>query len=722
MADQAVVQALQGINVMLEQVTRGMGVMAEKIAAIQVGKGGDGNGGEGGGEGGRAGGQGGGEGWKKDVLYGKSFDLMEKFSGGEAEWNEWSGDLKTLVETRSQAAAEAMTYVKTEGRAEDMVMTWDEVLTGLTREARYVDNQEEALQRFGELGKVSKELYRWLRLKTEGEAKLVVTAEEEEADGFKVWGLLQAKYNKRTMGRLMRLMQKAMYPKEAKLKELIGAILAWEKEWKTMYRDQPEGTKIPDIWKMAAVLRLCPKEITDNIESRWDEVGERYEVLKEKIVALTNGKLDRQGERRGGPVAMDVDNVGMGGGEGGGDDGGYEGDYDGGYGGDVGAVYPTTKCYNCQGYGHMQRECPYPKGKGKAKGGKDAGKGGFKGYQPKGGWEVKGGSKGEAGGKGGYGKGYADKGKGKGIKGFGKGLGYQGSCHKCGKVGHKWAECEWFHANGWVQEVEEAAEGGEGGGGDGEVGAFWDVGGIDLEHGCRNPRKKVRLCGTTGRCCKEEECEHEKRAPAKPTLDMWMPKKVELGNRFSIFEVAMGSDEEEEEMMIGEVAKGGDDEVEVTVDSGASVSVWPRKKKGVTRRKIKGRKPNLKAANGTNIEVTGEAVLEFKAAGGKKGRMRFYDSDVKKPLGAVSAMEDEGNSVVFSKKWGRYVENDETGERIYFERRGGTYVMKLKVDKNGGEADEMDVDANDDMDDEEMAKEVEKGEGEKVVFRRRMLA
>ena len=42
--------------------------------------------------------------------------------------------------------------------------------------------------------------------------------------------------------------------------------------------------------------------------------------------------------------------------------------------------------------------------------------------------------------------------------------------------------------------------------------------------------------------------------------------------------------------------------------------------------------------------------------------MRFLDSDVKKPLASVLAMNDEGNSVVFIKKWGNYIENDSTGE------------------------------------------------------------
>ena len=78
---------------------------------------------------------------------------------------------------------------------------------------------------------------------------------------------------------------------------------------------------------------------------------------------------------------------------------------------------------------------------------------------------------------------------------------------------------------------------------------------------------------------------------------------------------------------------------------------------------------------------------------GRKCRMKFLDADVKKPLGSVSAMVEEGNTVVFSGKWGSYVENDLTGERIPMEQKNGTYVMALhaiddkkgKLNKNGME-------------------------------------
>ena len=45
-----------------------------------------------------------------------------------------------------------------------------------------------------------------------------------------------------------------------------------------------------------------------------------------------------------------------------------------------------------------------------------------------------------------------------------------------------------------------------------------------------------------------------------------------------------------------------------------------------------GKKPKLAAANGTAIEVDGEATLEFEMQGRLCG-ISFLDADVKKPLG-----------------------------------------------------------------------------------------
>ena len=176
--------------------------------------------------------------------------------------------------------------------------------------------------------------------------------------------------------------------------------------------------------------------------------------------------------------------------------------------------------------------------------------------------------------------------------------------------------------------------------------------------------------------------------------------------------------------------------VRVTVDSGAAKSVWPRSKKGVLRRRMN-KKPKLAAANGTKIDVYAEALLEFEfEKDGKQCGMRFLDSDVKKSLAAVSAMTDEGNTVVFSRKWGNYIENDSTGEKITMERVGETFVMVLNTKKlqegtkkevrwaedSGKKFAGMEVNANEDeSEDEEVARRVDEGKEGEVVFRRRML-
>ena len=131
-------------------------------------------------------------------------------------------------------------------------------------------------------------------------------------------------------------------------------------------------------------------------------------------------------------------------------------------------------------------------------------------------------------------------------------------------------------------------------------------------------------------------------------------RKIQTSNRFDILQVwekddakEMNSVEEVNEVNEAGRAEGVNGMVGITVDSGAARSVWPKKKRGVKRRDIRGQKPKLAAANGTNIEVQGEALLEFDLRGRKCG-MKFLDADVRKPLVAVSAMEDEGKTVVFS--------------------------------------------------------------------------
>ena len=102
--------------------------------------------------------------------------------------------------------------------------------------------------------------------------------------------------------------------------------------------------------------------------------------------------------------------------------------------------------------------------------------------------------------------------------------------------------------------------------------------------------------------------------------------------------------------------------------------------------------------------------------------MKFWDADVKKPLGAVSTMIDEGNTVVFNSKR-CYIKNDLSGEEIEIKRKGGTFVTELSREakaqpKKKEEKKKMEIGAM-----EEKDRQLEKlvceryGDGE-VVFRR----
>jgi hypothetical protein len=203
---------------------------------------------------------------------------------------------------------------------------------------------------------------------------------------------------------------------------------------------------VPVLWKMAALMELCPADVQDMVYQNIDDVHEDYGRLREKIFRWVSNKV----AAKGGPTPMDIGRV---------ERHDHETEY---Y--DVDAIGSSMQCYNCSGWGHASRECPSQK---TAKGG---GKGGGKA-----------GDKGKGKGKGkdwgsfkGYGKGYGGKGVEENQKG--KGKGYQGTCFNCGKTGHKAWECRGAKPMemGAVDEEEEEYE-------DVEVGTVWNVGAIDIQ-------------------------------------------------------------------------------------------------------------------------------------------------------------------------------------------------------------------------------------------------
>jgi len=525
----------------------------------------------------------------------KGYENIEVFGGGEEAWRGWSWKVKVATNAMSPDLVELMSMAERHHGA-----STSELCT-------LVDDIEQRIDH-ARCAKASAELYSFLVRYTSSEAATVVKG-AVEMDGVEAYGRLHENYSKRTLGRMFRVQRECMYPKAVKdLNGVKTAIMEWEERWKRMMAELGVDAKIPDLWRMSALLEICPKELKDQMLIRLDEIGENYEALKAKVICYATNKVEQF--RGGGPTPMEIDNVWQ-------DEIGEE------WQDEIGEVWASTRCYECGGYGHMARTCPTKGGKGgKSKGkGKDGGKDGGKGK----GKDAGKGYGGKDGGKGYGGKGPA-WGKGGGGKGFGqggKGWGYQGTCWRCGKVGHKALECG---ANTNAVEEEQQDEESQ------EVGGVWMVGGVEevrdevvggcppglcgasLRTGEGSPRTGggKRLCGSFG-CgggCGGASLRTGEGSPRTGGDER-------LGGAFGYvhpnrFEALDDDDDDDEDTVyINEVVQ---EVVEVTVDSGAARSVWPMKRKGVVRSRGT-RKVKLAAANGSPIHVQGEATLNFSRGG-----------------------------------------------------------------------------------------------------------
>ena len=237
--------------------------------------------------------------------------------------------------------------------------------------------------------------------------------------------------------------------------------------------------------RLAIVTSMLPGPLQEFVYTHVDDAPKNmeYEHLVDKLRTVVGNKVAAMSR----PTPMDIGEVGW---NGGGDlmwDKGvemcenWELEDEA-----VNLVGADSQCYRCGGWGHLARDCATMKGKGKgggvkglSKGGGGKGVGGKSGNKG-GGW--KGDGKGKGGGKGWEKGSWGGKAGGVG-KGGGFGKGYQGTCWRCGVVGHKAAECGMKGAyavdgdeEGDVDEV--------------DIGGMWMVGSVDAKS-VRRPRNEV---------------------------------------------------------------------------------------------------------------------------------------------------------------------------------------------------------------------------------------
>ena len=453
--------------------------------------------------------------------------------------------------------------------------------------------------------KAGKEMYGVLARYTNSEA-LTIVKSVSEMDGVRAWERLHANYSRRTLGRMFRVQRENMYPRPVKdVGQVRSAVMRWEEKWKVMMPQLEEGAKIPDQWRMSALLEIRPKDVKEQMLLRLDDVGENYENLKVKVISYTSNKAEQS------RVPMELDYVS-----------GIEMYEEEGW-DDVDEVRRDRRCHNCGMMGHFARDCR-TRSKGKWKG-KDEGKGYGKGK----GKTMKGTGK----------KGAGKSGRFKGGRGEQNDQGYQGRCWSCGKTGHQSSECRcgvdnvdddddevdsYSSSSGRRSGDQPESEKGS------DVGGVWIVGNVEEmedeavsdafnEHGAdqRDGSSYIRADQRDGFNKNREDRRdgfskihadqgdgfglYSRRRTCKCQEETGETKRTSRRNRFFAL-TAIESDDDEEVNAIETVQEV----VEITVDSGAAKSVWPSRKKGVERTKSK-KAVKLAAANGSPIRVEGDA-------------------------------------------------------------------------------------------------------------------
>ena len=269
------------------------------------------------------------------------------------------------------------------------------------------ENFVEATGLDADYDKLSAELYELLTKYCEGEAGAIIRS-VDECTGFTAWHKLVAKYNPNTPARLILLINEVVSPPRIKGAQQVEVDLS---KWlaKVKILSCQFNQKLNDCILIAILVQMLPPNVQDFITMNIQKSWTLHDVL-DKIRCIIGNRVSTVS----GPVPMDVGEIDY-----------YEAEI---FEEEVGAVGMHVQCFKCQGWGHLGRERP-SKGKGNCDPkvfGKSASKG--------------------------YGKG--DKGRGKGKYG----QTFSGECFKCGKSGHRAAECRSTPANAVSEEVEEEVD------------------------------------------------------------------------------------------------------------------------------------------------------------------------------------------------------------------------------------------------------------------------
>ena len=182
----------------------------------------------------------------------RNFMKMEKFSGGEMEWKEWSFDLKVLVVSINPDL---------ERWFENIEALNVPVLTPELLNQTYQDTGN-GTKKPKDLEKRSKELFGILCAFTSGDAKTLIRG---QTDGLAAYHVLHKTYSRRTLTKEIRTIRDALVPKKAAtIDEVIIRISEWETHLAELQKTD-QTLILKPLFKVALLTEICPGEIRDLI-------------------------------------------------------------------------------------------------------------------------------------------------------------------------------------------------------------------------------------------------------------------------------------------------------------------------------------------------------------------------------------------------------------------------------------------------------------------------